>query len=507
MTNAPAYAVLSDRFARAAKLAATRNLLFWDSQTGMPKAAAASRGEQSAALQEACHDLIVAPDAPDLLSRAEHSASGLSPAEAANLAEMRRIHRNRAAVPAALDAEKARLSATLLPAWVAAKEQSDFALFAPGFVEMLAINRQIAAARADALGHDPYGAMVEENDPGITTALIDPIFHDLAASLPALLQAAIERQAGWPAPVPLDGDFSAPRQQALAERLAATVGLGPDICRIDQAPHPFALIGTPGDARFTTAFDPDNPCFNSDSVLHEAGHALYEQGLPRDLAFNPAGVARGLTVHESQSLTIEMLIGRSREWLSWLAPAMRDAFGGSAAAWAPENLVNIQRRVGVSDIRIEADELSYPLHVILRYRIERALLSGDLAVADLPGAWNDLSEQLLGRRPPNDARGCLQDIHWAIGHLGYFPNYALGLCLAAQLFERAQADDPAILPSLAQGDFAPYRAWVHPRVHQRASLLPFADLVMEATGAALSADALKRHLAGRYLAEAGPGAG
>jgi carboxypeptidase Taq len=228
---------------------------------------------------------------------------------------------------------------------------------------------------------------------------------------------------------------------------------------------------------------------------------MYEANLPRAFAFRPGGAARGMTAHESQSLSLEMMAGRSREFLGWLAGAMAETFGGDAARWSFANVLNSWRRLDDGFIRVEADELSYPLHVILRYRIEQALLKGDLAVADVPGAWDDLFEALLGRRPPSLAEGCLQDIHWAAGHIGYFPNYAMGSVLAAQLFGRATTDDPAILPALGRGDFSPYFAWVKPRVHARASLVDFDTLVREATGAALSAEPFKAHLRRRYLEE------
>jgi carboxypeptidase Taq len=253
--------------------------------------------------------------------------------------------------------------------------------------------------------------------------------------------------------------------------------------------------------RFTTRYDEDNVRFAVLATLHEAGHAMYEYNLPRAYAFRPGGNARGMTVHESQSLSLEMMAGRSREFLTWLAPQMAAAFGGDAAPWSYANVLNTWRRLDDGFIRVEADELSYPLHVILRYRLEQALLKGDLQPADVPGAWNELFEKLLGRKVPDMAHGCLQDIHWAMGLMGYFPNYAMGSMLAAQLFERATADTPEILPGLARGDFTPYFGWVKPRVHERASLTSFAELVGDATGAPLSAAAFQRHVKRRYLEE------
>lgn len=497
-----AYGTLCERFGAVGRLYAAKISLFWDSQTYMPKGGAWARGEQLAAIDAARRDLIAAPDADELFADAAAALEALAPAERANLREMRRLSRHDAAVPKALAMEKAREVAKAQAAWVAAKGANDFDLFAKPFAALMPLNREIAASKAEALKLAPYDALMDESDPGLTTAIVDPIFDDLASALPTLLAEVAERQASWPAPIPFAGDCSAERQRALAYKLAGAVGHSTDNLRIDVAPHPFTLIGSPGDNRITVRFDAGNVRFAVMATLHESGHALYEAGLPREHAFLPVGAPRGATAHESQSLMVEMQASRSREFLSWLAPQLEQAFGGDPACWSVANVLNAYRRIDGGHIRIEADEISYPLHVILRYRIERALLSGALAIADLPGAWSDLSQALLGRRPPNHAVGCLQDIHWAAGLFGYFPNYALGAAFAAQLFESAVRDDPAVLHSLRDGDFAPYRAWVGPRIHARGSQVTFAELVIDATGEPLSAASLKRHLRRRYLEEA-----
>ena len=502
--NYRAYRTLTERFGSAGRLNAAKESLFWDSHTCMPKGASWSRGEQVAAIDAARQDLIAAPDSEELFAIAELAADSLEPAERANLREMRRLSRHETAVPKALMMERARVIARTQAAWLAAKQASDFALFAEPFADLMPINIEIAASKAQALDLAPYDALMDEFDPGLTMAIVDPILDDLASELPKLLQEVSERQASWPQPISFTGDFSTDRQRALAYKLAAAVGHRSDHLMIGVAPHPFALVGSPGDNRIAVRFDPKNIRFAVMATLHECGHALYEAGLPSKHAFTPVGSPRGATAHESQSLMVEMQASRSREFLSWLAPQLQEAFGGDPAGWRIDNVLNIYRRIDQGHIRIEADEISYPLHVILRYWIERALLSGDLKISDLPGAWSDLSSKLLGRRPPNDALGCLQDLHWASGLFGYFPNYALGATFAAQTFERALEDDPDILTSLNNGDFGPYRDWVAPRIHARASEVPFAELVMDVTGAPLSAESLKRHLRRRYLEERAP---
>ena len=500
-----AYQRADHRFALAGKLSAAGAMLGWDAQTQMPRGGAWARAEQMGALTEVTADLIGSHAAGDELAEAEGMAGALTPAERANLKEMRRLQAHAAAAPKELQAAKSRLSQNLQALWVEAKANNDWPSFAAPFAELLTVIREIAAAKAQALGLTPYGAMIDENDPGVGEAMIDPIFADLAASLPPLIAQVRERQARWPAPIPF-GDATVERQAALSHRLAAAVGHDPRNFRIDQAPHPFSVPHSPGDVRFTTRYDVGNLHYAVMATLHEAGHAMYEFNLPRDLAFRPAGLARGASMHESQSLSLEMIAGRSREFLAFLSPLMGEAFGGDPARWSLANVQNAWRRLDDGYIRVEADEISYPLHVILRYRLEQALMAGDLQVPDIPGAWNELFEKLIGRTPPSLAEGCLQDIHWAAGLIGYFPNYALGSVLAAQLFERALADDPEILPALGRGDFTPYFAWVRPHVHERASLIDFSTLVSEATGRPLDTGAFKRHLTRRYLEEAAPGA-
>ena len=500
--QADPYARAAAKFALSCKLASIQSLLDWDAQTNMPKGGAWARGEQIGALAEITSDLTGTPEVGALLDEAQEYANVLDASDRANLAEMRRIYAHRAAVPKALLIEQARVAQALQQAWLEAKANSDYSLFAPGFKRMLAIHREVAAAKGAALGLKPYDAMMDERDPGLTCATVDPVFDDLAAALPGILTEVRERQAKWPAVLEFGGNFSVERQKALSERLAVIVGHSPHTSRIDSAPHPFSMPHSPGDVRFTTRYSEDKFRYSVTATLHEAGHAMYELNLPRGLAFSPVGFARGASAHESQSLMLEMMAGRSKEFLHFLAPLLHEYLGGERACWSAANILNFFRRVDDDYIRVNADEISYPLHVILRYRLEKALLSGDLTVDDIPGAWNDMFKTLFGRVPPNDAKGCLQDIHWAAGLFGYFPNYALGEALAAQLFERALAGDPKILPALGRGDFAPYFAWVKPRIHEEASLKSFDEIVVAATGSKLSGAALKRHVRRRYLDEA-----
>jgi carboxypeptidase Taq len=263
--------------------------------------------------------------------------------------------------------------------------------------------------------------------------------------------------------------------------------------------HPFCG-GTPDDVRITTRYDETNFTRALMGVLHETGHALYERGLPAHWRRQPVGDARGMSVHESQSLLVEMQACRSREFLEFTAPLLRDAFGGKGPAWEPDNLYRIYTQVERGFIRVDADEVTYPAHVILRYRLEKAMVAGDLEVEDLPGEWNHAMRELVGVTPPTDREGCLQDIHWYDGAWGYFPTYTLGAMTAAQLFAAAKRADTTIPAAIARGNFAPLLAWLRMNIHGKGSLLSTSDLLRQATGSSLDARIYEDHLKRRYLA-------
>jgi carboxypeptidase Taq len=497
-----AYGQLTTTFAHLGHLGAAESTLFWDGRTKMPVGGAASRGKVMAALTGVIADKIADPGLAALLDRAENEeAVQLGEWEAANLREMRRRWRHETAVPPRLAAELAERVALAQKAWERARRDNDFAAFVEPLGALLSLQLEAARIKGDALGMAPYDAMMDAHEPGLTTAFVDALFTDLAAFLPPLLARIMERQAAEPAPIPLPGPFPEAAQFALSEKLAAMIGYDFEHGRIDLTAHPFAN-SVPGDVRITTRFYDDDPVAGVMATMHETGHAMYELGLPDAWAFQPAGSARGMGLHESQSLLTEMQAGRNRAFLPVLARLLREAFGGEGEAWGDENIRRIYRRVQPSHIRVDADEVTYPLHVILRYRIERALTDGALEVRGIPQAWNELSRELLGITPPTDTLGCLQDIHWAMGAFGYFPSYTYGAVAAAQLFAAATRQNQEILPALGRGEFAPLLAWTRKNVHTRASLPPTSDaIILAATGAPLSADAFKAHLAARYLEE------
>jgi len=489
-----AYATLEDRFRRAALIGSAAGILGWDRAVVMPEGSADARAEQMAALGLVGREILTADDMADLLDEAAEEP--LDGWQAANLREMRRGWMRSAAIPPRLVEARTRAHTVCEMAWRSARPKSDYASVLPLLEEVAALTVEAGQALAAALDVPLYDALLDGFEPGGRSADIDPVFDDLAAFLPGFTEQAIERQSARP-PLPVAGPFPVDRQEALGRRFMAALGFDFDRGRLDVSHHPFTG-GAPGDIRITTRYDEADFLTGLYAVLHETGHAQYAAGLPLRWRHQPVGRARGMTLHESQSLLIEMQMCRGDAFMAWAAPLMAEAFGGAGPPWSAENLLALVTRVERGFIRVDADEVTYPAHVILRYRLETAMLAGDLPIEDLPGAWNDGMAALLGIRPPDDRRGCLQDIHWYSGAWGYFPTYTLGAMAAAQLFAAAKAADGAIEPALAEGNFAPLYAWLGPNVHEQASRYATGDLIQRATGRPLDAASFKAHLKARY---------
>ena len=491
-----AYTELETRFKRIAALGEAAGMLHWDMSVLMPPGGADSRTEQLTALKLTTHEMKTDAALADLLDEAEKLPPD-DPWHAANLREMRRswIHAN--AVDAPLVEAMSRACSACELTWREARPENDFAKVQPHLEEVLNLTKQVAAVKAEALDCSEYEALLDQYEPGGRTAQIDELFADLAGFLPDFTETALSTQAGRGEAVLPDGPFPTDTQRSLGEKLMGTLGFDFDAGRLDVSLHPFCG-GVPGDIRITTRYADDDFTQSLMGVLHETGHALYEMGLPDDWRYQPVGSARGMALHESQSLLIEMQACRSREYLEFAAPLMRDAFGGSGPSWDVDNLYRLYTRVERSFIRVDADEVTYPAHVILRYRLERALITGDLSLGDLPGAWNDGMEDLLGIRPPDDRLGCLQDIHWYDGALGYFPTYTMGAMAAAQLFAAAKREMPDIPAAISRGDFSSLIGWMRKNLHAKASSGSTDELMIQATGEPLGTAAFKAHLQARY---------
>jgi carboxypeptidase Taq len=493
-----AYRELEDRFRRLLALRDAEAMLHWDLATMMPRGGTQARSEQLAVLKSLRHGLLTAPEIGELLAAAEDSG-GLDLWQSANLREMRRSWRHATALTQPQVEALSRAVSACEAAWRSARAEADFSSVLPKLESVLALVRETAVAKAEQLGLSPYDALLDEYEPDVRSAEIDRVFDELEPFLKEFLQKVLNRQATEPEVLPLKGPFPIEKQRELAVSLMQMLGFDFNHGRLDVSLHPFCG-GTPDDVRITTRYDEDDFASALMAVLHETGHALYERGLPKAWRGQPVGEPRGMALHESQSLLIEMQVCRSREFLALIAPRVKSAFGGKGDAWNVDNFYRLYTRVEPGCIRVDADEVTYPAHVILRYRLEKAMVAGELEARDLPGAWNQVMRELLGLTPPDDRLGCLQDIHWYDGAWGYFPTYTLGAMTAAQLFEAAVARQPEIAEEIASGSFAPLLAWLGTHVHGKGSLLTPREMLIEATGRPLDPKSFERHLYKRYLA-------
>ena len=491
------YQQLEEEFRRLHAFHGALALLRWDSAVMMPRGSAEVRGEQLAALETECHAILVSPKVSRLLDRAHANSQSLEDWQLANLREMRRQRDHALATPNSLVSRLAKASARAELYWLEARRTNRYADFAPHLAEVLALIRDRAGLLGQHLGLAPYDALVDEFSPGVTTADIDTLFKSLARRLPALVREAIDLQAAKPS-LPITGKFAPAKQRALCLEVMKAVGFPFDRGRMDESEHPFTE-GMAGDIRITTRFEGGDPFQGLLGALHETGHAMYDLGLPKEWRDQPVGRNRGMALEESQSLFIEMLVVRSRPFLTYLKPLLEKHYGVSGPEWEVENLYRHLTRVRRGSMRADADELTYPAHILLRYDLEKRLLSGDLSVTDLPEAWNEAAQSRLGLRPENDVEGCLQDVHWAIGQFGYFPAYALGSLIAIQLWERLRAANENLDEEISRGQFEGLFTWLRERVHSSGAKLTVQDLVKEATDRPLSAAPALRYLEAKYL--------
>ena len=492
-----AYEKLAKRFERLNALNQALSVLYWDMASMMPEGGAGARGKQIALMRGMAHEMLVHPENGELFESAGDGAS-LGEWERANLEEMRRQWLHATCVPAELVEEMSLRGSECEVVWRSARRDNDFKRLQPYLERVLELTREVATIKGEAFGVSPYDALLDQYEPGGKSEKIDPIFDDLTQFLPGFLEEVLGKQGSRPEALPLEGSFSVARQRELAGELMKAWGFDFHHGRLDTSHHPFCG-GYPEDVRLTTFYDETNFLKGVMGVLHETGHALYEQGLPARWSGMPVGEARGMSFHESQSLFVEMQISRSRAFAGWVAPIYRNAFGGSGPAWEAENLYRVTTRVARSLIRVDADEVTYPAHVILRYRLEKAMFAGELEIAELPEVWNQGMEELVGIVPPDDRDGCMQDIHWMDGSFGYFPTYTLGAMTAAQLYAGATRDLGELDEVIEKGEFALILQWLREKVHSRGSLLSTEELLVEATGSELDGTYFKEHLRRRYL--------
>ncbi len=494
-----AYTELEARARRISALGDGLGILAWDQEVMMPDGASPGRAMQMATMAKVIHEFETDPEWRALLDAAE--GESLDEWQAANVREMRHDYAHATALPPELVEPMQHARSECARTWRKARPANDWKAVVPALSKLVDFAREAAKAKADGLGLPLYDALVDQYDPGRKSAQIDALFDELARELPALLKEVLEVQSKGPAPLALTGEFSVERQRRLGEEIMRILLFDFHQGRFDVSAHPFSG-GATGDRRITTRYDETDFTKALMGTIHETGHSQYESGLPEAWAYQPVGRSRGMTLHESQSLLFEMQAARSREFISFLAPIARAELAGEGDGWDTENLTRLYQRVEPSLIRVDADEVTYPLHVMLRYRLEKALIEGEIEVGDLPAAWNEAMEDLLGIRPPSDADGVMQDVHWYEGIFGYFPTYTLGAMTAAQIFTALRRDVPDVLAKIEHGDWAPLLGWLRENVHGLGCRFTPDGLIEHATGAPLTAAPFLAHLRRRYLSDA-----
>ena len=468
---------LKGRLATISDVYSAASVLAWDRQTYMPEGGVGGRAEQLASLARIAHEMLVSDETGRLLADAGEAEPGSDDAALLRLA--RREYDRAIRLPARLVAETSRATALAEPAWIHAREGSDWSLFAPHLERVLALKRE-AAGYLD--GEHPYDAMLERYDPGSSTERLRVMFGELKTSIVPLVRD-VSASLAEDSAAPLEGAFDAETQDAFGREVITSFGFDWSRGRQDGAVHPFCInFGGSGDVRITTRFDPRLLSVGLFATCHEAGHALYEQGIEPSYSRTPLSGGVSMGVHESQSRLWENLVARSRPFWSHFYPKLRAAFPGVLKGVDLETVYRAFNAVGPSEIRTEADELTYDLHVLLRFELEVDLFDDTLTVAELPEAWNAKMHEYLGIVPENDAQGVLQDTHWAIGYFGYFPSYTVGNVLSVQLFEAAVEKRPEILPDMERGKFGALLGWLRENVHRHGKKYEPDDLILRCTG-------------------------
>lgn len=488
-----AYNSLIAHLKELGKLKSISALLGWDERTQLPPKGGEARADQTALMATMIHARLTDPRMADWLSACEASDSMHDPQSdfAVNVRETRRNYDRAVKLPADWVDEMARTEVLAQQAWVEARKKSSFLEFAPWLTKILNLKKR-QAQYLHATGH-AYDALLDEFEPRETTANLHRVFSSLRDPLIELVSRIAQSPRKAPVEI-LERQYPVQAQQELATEASRRLGFDFSAGRLDVSVHPFSTGIAPGDTRITTRYDEHYFGDAFFGTLHETGHALYSQGLPADHFGTPRGDDISLGIHESQSRLWENFVGRSRSFWKFFFPKVREAFPDTLADVSEDQWHFAVNDVRPSLIRTEADELTYNLHVLLRFELEQALIADELPVRDLPEAWNQRTRKYFNLTPPDDARGCLQDIHWSGGAFGYFPTYTLGNLYAAQFFEQATKDIGDLDAQFSVGDFAPLLGWLRKNIHSQGQKYSASDLVKKVTGQPLSSEPLLRHL-------------
>lgn len=486
------YDLLLRRAREVALLESATSLLHWDQETGLPKKGVPWRAEELSHLTGMVHRLFTAPEVGGWIADGEAAGYPAESTKAANLRGWRRDYDRATKLPVELVEDHARTKALAHDIWIEARERSDFDHFAP----ILAVIFEQVRQMADHWGYEGsrYNALLEGFEPGARVDELKALFDAFRPRLIEVLRGALEKSKSAPV---LEGEFPIAAQIAFNEEVARAVGFDFDAGRIDATAHPFCARPGPGDVRLTTRYDTSNFLSSFFSVLHEAGHGMYEQGLDQDAFGTPMGTAISLGIHESQSRLWENLVARTPDfWAHWY-PRAAEHFP-ALRRYTPEQVCAAVNRVSPSFIRVEADQVTYDLHIMLRFDLERRVFEGELPLQDVPAIWNEEFEKSFGLKVPDHAHGCLQDIHWSSGLIGYFPTYSLGNLNGAQLYATALQQKPEIAGELKSGRYDTLLGWMREHVHRRGSSLLPPELMKAATGRPTEIDDHLNMLAAKF---------
>ncbi|RQG91049.1 carboxypeptidase M32 [Natrarchaeobius chitinivorans] len=491
-TTADTYEEFEDRVERISNVSNAAGVLRWDQEVVMPEGGTPARAQQLSTLSSISHELLTAEETGELLADLE--SDSLPEERAAIVREVRRRYDRETSVPGELVEEISETTANAHPTWKRARETDDFEEFAPVLEKLVELKREYAEyVDPDA---DPYAVLFADYEPYIDLETAERVLDRLRDRLVPLIDAIEDADADLETAA-FAGTFDDDDQEALARDVLDSLGYDWDRGRLDTAPHPFSS-GTQFDARVTTRFDEEDLLGSITSTIHEFGHANYTLGLPDDGYGTPLGEARDLSVHESQSRLWENHVGRSRPFWEHFLPVARERFPELEDVTPEEAYESANQVYDDNLIRVEADELTYHLHIVIRFEIERALISGDLEVSEVPQVWNDKYEEYLGVRPDTDADGCLQDIHWSHGSFGYFPTYSLGSVLAAQLYAAAEDELGELDDDVRNGEFDELNGWLRENVHQHGKRYTTPELIERATGDGFTADYFLEYVESKY---------
>ena len=490
-----AYIKLKEIFREASLSSDIAGILHWDMSTMMPSNSRNQRAEQLAYLSKITHDKVSSDKVRDLILEAKHEA--LNENDIYNLREIEREHKLTSSVPSNLVQQISKTAAKCEGEWQEARKNSNFNLIKNTLSELIYLTKEEADILGKVFNLSPYEALVNKFEPGLNIKLITDVFDDLQQFLTPLIDTIIEKQKSQKI-LPIQDKINEEQQKDIAEYIMRLIGFDFKRGRLDKSAHPFCG-GSTNDVRITTRYNADNPFSSLDGVMHETGHAMYELNLPEKWSHQPVGKSRGMAMHESQSLMIEMQITRSHAFKKFLSNLLKDKFDIKDRSFDSDNLYFLGTRVEKSFIRVESDEVTYPLHIILRFNLERKIFNNEISVNDIPDAWNEEYNKLFDKKVIKDSDGSLQDVHWYAGLFGYFPTYSLGALTAAQFAYQLRIDLPELDSNIENGNFKELITWLKTNIHEKASFFSTNEVLEQVTNSSLNAKYFKNYINNRYL--------